>query len=148
MRRLPLSILLSFLVLGCTESFSKTKACYYPEGAIEQFENELNKQGYTYESSDDPHCVSVIGLSDEDHKRIRESLFGVSPPENLSVGWPITTYMIYDGKKYAKNNSKLYLKRLEDQGVKVRFMTYFGKRFLVWQEKDDATVRKILLLSN
>jgi len=100
MKKLTLSILAGLLMSSCTDGNANTEVCYYHEGAIEQFKGELDKKGYSFEEPDNSQCVLVSGLSDAEHQKIREGLFGVSPPPNLSVAWPIRTYMIHDGKKY------------------------------------------------
>ncbi len=118
--------------------------CFPTEGNIEKFVNELNTRGISNSPDANPDCVKITGESNESILRIREKLFGVPPPKDFHVGWPIEATGIVDGVEFKLDETKRILDRLKTEDVTTTIITYHGRQYLVWEEKDDRLVRKII----
>ena len=137
-------ILIFLVLVGCDVLTKETEVCYPDSGNLQKFSDELVREDISFRKADRPGCVVVADLDENSHRRIRERVFGTPPPEGLHIGWPIVAYGLVDGQKFELDENGRVLKRLKEENIDTKIVTYFGDEYLVWSEKDDAKVRKIL----
>jgi hypothetical protein len=133
-----------FLSILSACDLSSAQICYPDEDNLNLLISELEKQKISYEKGTENGCIFVKGLTDKKYEEIREKLFGSSPPQGLSISWPIEAYGVVDGVKFKLDETKRILDRLKEENIEFTFMTYFDQEYLVWNKKDDVLVRKIL----
>ena len=137
-------VFLTILVSGCDIFESQSEICHPRGNDLQIFSKELAKRDVRFESNDRKGCITVFGLDESTLLEIRESIFGVTPPEGLHIGWPIEATGEVDGVLFSINESDRILKRLEEEKIKTKIMIYYGDEYLVWEEKDNEQVRKII----
>ena len=83
--------------------------------------------------------LSLVGCDKEnpDNKRI-------DVPEGRHIGWPIKAVGTVGDVTFELNEPERILKRFAEEGIKPQFVEGHGLKFLVWDEKDDEMVKKII----
>ncbi len=70
---------------------------------------------------------------------------GVTVPEKYSRSWPIEAWGEVDGERFELDETGRVLEQLKTEGIKYKLVPYYNTEFLVWDEKDNACVQKILI---
>lgn len=69
---------------------------------------------------------------------------GVTIPEKYHVGWPIESWNVVGDKKYKLDQSDWMLEQLDAESINYELVKYRDKKYLIWSEKDDGCVQKII----
>lgn len=145
--------LIIFLLTGCGLSNSEIGMCYPQGNHLDLFTEELDKRGITYTNdAQNPECVNMMNISDEDVQEIQDYVFGISPPAKYSRAFKISGFLEstndlsdLENIEY-KNDNLRAINILEENDIKVKTMVYFGTEHIVWNKKDDVRVRELLNL--